>query len=160
MPKTSVVWICPLLRHSDREVWPPWYSVQRKGKKRGTEIATREHGLPEHGFTVHNPFRYWGYIPRHNRAGENGCPGPLLKSVRVGGSPIGVNDYIVIDPKHVVPLGGLDGAVSGPRKTFLLLEFAAKRQPIGEGCDHVVRMVRAVIVDDYDLPADVIRYTE
>src|SRR2546421_9828504 len=97
------------LRHSYREVWPPWYSSHRKGNNRFTEIAAREHGLSEHGFTVHNPFRYWRYIPRHNRSGENGCAGPLVKSLRVGSSPIRVNDYIVIDPEDIVPLGGVEG---------------------------------------------------
>jgi hypothetical protein len=75
----------------------------------------------------------------------------------VGSSPIGVNDYIVIDPEDVVPLGGFDGTVSGPRKASLLLEFAADRQPIGKGCDHVVGMVCTIVVDDYDLPVDIIR---
>jgi hypothetical protein len=80
--------------------------------------------------------------------------------LRVGSSPIRVNDYIVIDPEDIVPLGGVEGTVSRPRKAFLLLEFAADRQPIGKGCDHVVGMVSTIIVDDYDLPVDMIRYPE
>jgi hypothetical protein len=114
--------------------------------------------VSEHGFTVHNPFRYWLYIPRHYRAGENGCARPLVESLRVGIKPIRGNDYIVIRPDNVVPLSGIDGTVAGPRKASLWLKFATNRQLIRKSSDHVVGMVTTIVVDDYDFPLDMIWY--
>src|SRR6266480_1258157 len=160
MPQASVVLIGPLLPHSYGEVWPPWYSVNRERNNRVAEIAARKYGSSEHGFTVHNPFRYWLYISRHYGTRENRCTRPLVKSLRVGSNPIRVNDYVVIGPDDVVPLSGVYRTVAGPREAALQLEFAAHRQPIGKGCDHLVGMIRTIIVDDYDLPIEMIRYPQ
>jgi hypothetical protein len=80
--------------------------------------------------------------------------------LRVGSSPIRVNDYIVIDPENVVPFSGLDGAISGPGKASLRLELPADRQPIGKGCDHAVGMIITIVIDNYNLPIEMVRYPQ
>ena len=40
------------------------------------------------------------------------------------------------------------------------LELPADRQPIGKGCDHVVGMVITIVIDNHDLPIEMVRYPQ
>src|SRR5215467_3778634 len=146
-----IVWMRSLLARPDHVVGAPRNHMWRESNRLGSEITGGIHA-GDLWIDPPEPIRRVAIEPWLNRASEDRRIGPSPEGVNIRRQPPLANRDIVVRPDDVVACGFGDRSIASVRQTRPLLKDAANRQAPSERADHLVSPIRAVVVDDEQLP--------